>query len=290
MKEFKDYLREKNLAETTVKSYTEGIKIFLQWLKGQYKEAWQTTYGDMLNYIAHCMNEGKSKRYTNQLLGITRHYFEHLKEEKTITSNPASTLTVRGVNRRIPHDLLNIEELEEIYKNYQNTGIIYKRNKVILGLMIYQGLKPEEIELLEPINIKLKEGKIIIKGTRRTNGRTLKIEATQVIEIQEYINKTRNILIEIRGKESVKLLISTGTGEKLRNSIDKMIRHLRKKYLHLKTPEQIRQSVISHWIKTQDIRQVQYMAGHKYVSSTERYQGNNLEDLHEQLKQHHPIR
>lgn len=31
--------------------------------------------------------------------------------------------------------------------------------------------------------------------------------------------------------------------------------------------------------KEKDLRTVQYMAGHKYVSSTERYQTTNLEDL-----------
>jgi integrase/recombinase XerD len=38
------------------------------------------------------------------------------------------------------------------------------------------------------------------------------------------------------------------------------------------------------------MRQVQYMAGHKYVSSTERYQVGNLEDLASELAHHHPMK
>jgi len=35
--------------------------------------------------------------------------------------------------------------------------------------------------------------------------------------------------------------------------------------------------------------QVQYMAGHMYISSTERYQQNNLDKLQGQLEKYHPL-
>jgi integrase/recombinase XerD len=38
-----------------------------------------------------------------------------------------------------------------------------------------------------------------------------------------------------------------------------------------------------------NVRIVQYMSGHKYVSSTERYQSTHLEDLKEQLRRFHPL-
>ena len=54
--------------------------------------------------------------------------------------------------------------------------------------------------------------------------------------------------------------------------------------------KQIRSSVITEWLRKNNLRQVQYMAGHKYVSSTERYQCNNLDDLQNELQQHHPMK
>jgi len=54
-------------------------------------------------------------------------------------------------------------------------------------------------------------------------------------------------------------------------------------------PKQIRASVITHWLKNHNLRQVQYMAGHKHVSSTERYQLNNLDNLHSKLEKFHPL-
>ena len=290
MKGFKEYLQQKGLAKSTVNIYMSSTWPFLQWLEGQGIEAGQTSYNDMLGYTRYCMDNGKSKRYMNNQLCAIRSYFEYLKQENKATINPASSLIIRGVTKRVPHDLLSLEQMEDIYNSLQGKTAIDKRNKVIIGLMVFQGLRLEEVEALEPVDIKLAEGKICIRGTRRTNSRSLKLEARQALEIQGYINRVRKRLLEIRKENSEKLIVSLGKSEKLKNSIKRIFKNLKKKYPFLKTQEQIRQSVISLWLKTCDIRQVQYMAGHKYVSSTERYQDNNLEDLHEQLKIYHPVR
>jgi integrase/recombinase XerD len=95
--------------------------------------------------------------------------------------------------------------------------------------------------------------------------------------------------MEITEKEADKLFISTGNANTLRGSIDKLIRNLRKDYKYFINAQQIRQSRLSIWVKQYDVRQAQYMSGHKYVSSTERYQSTNLEDLQKELQKHHPI-
>ncbi|MFH1076634.1 MAG: integrase, partial [Pseudomonadota bacterium] len=85
-----------------------------------------------------------------------------------------------------------------------------------------------------------------------------------------------------------KLFTSIGDSNNLHNSIDKLIRNLRRQYEYFINAQQIRQSRLSIWVKQYDLRQAQYLAGHKYVSSTERYQSTNLEDLQKELEKHHP--
>mgnify|MGYP000907514115 FL=1 len=48
--------------------------------------------------------------------------------------------------------------------------------------------------------------------------------------------------------------------------------------------------VIAEWLKKIDVRKVQYMAGHRYVSSTERYNGMNLQELKDSLNKFHPMK
>jgi integrase/recombinase XerD len=161
---------------------------------------------------------------------------------------------------------------------------------VILGLLIFQALTIEELETLEADHINLREGKIKIIGTDRTNERILKLEASQVFELQEYLNKTRSRILygpKVNEPEKItQLIIGMEGGTILSGEVVWMMRRL--KHPKVRQASQIRASVIEEWTRRYDVRIVQYMSGHKYVSSTERYQSTNLEDLKEQLRKFHP--
>jgi len=75
----------------------------------------------------------------------------------------------------------------------------------------------------------------------------------------------------------------------LKNTLHHLFRSVKKKNPGISSAKQIRTTVITHWLKNHNLRQVQYMAGHKWVSSTERYQKNNLESLQSQLEKLHPL-
>ena len=166
-----------------------------------------------------------------------------------------------------------------------------QRNKVILGLLIFQAVTIEELELLQAEHINLREGKIKIPGTDRTNERILKLEAAQVFELQEYLNKTRNRILygpKVNEPEKIKqLIIGMEGGTLLAGEVGHLMRRLN--HEQVKQASQIRASTIAEWTKKHDVRIVQYMSGHKYVSTTEKYQATHLEDLQEQLRKHHPL-
>lgn len=61
-----------------------------------------------------------------------------------------------------------------------------------------------------------------------------------------------------------------------------MLRRL--KHSKVRQASQIRASIMAEWTRRYGVRVVQYLNGHKYVSSTERYEATNLEDLQEQLR------
>ena len=72
--------------------------------------------------------------------------------------------------------------------------------------------------------------------------------------------------------------------------ICKIVTQARKTNPVLKDSRQIRTSVIMNWLKTNNIRQVQYMAGHKSIKSTESYRNQDLTDLTRQLELFHPMK
>jgi len=69
---------------------------------------------------------------------------------------------------------------------------------VILSFLVYQGLTVEDLQQLTAEHIRLKEGKIVIPAGKLSNGRLLKLEALQVMELHEYLNVNRARILEER--------------------------------------------------------------------------------------------
>lgn len=120
--------------------------------------------------------------------------------------------------------------------------------------------------------------------------RTLKLEAHQILPLQEYI---KEILPQIRtkaNKETEKLIISTGKSPGIKELVCDLNKQLRKRYPRYKNLMHIRSSVIALWIEQKNIIEVQYMAGHNNINSTERYKRVSMQDLKKSLDQFHPLR
>jgi integrase/recombinase XerD len=294
------HLKELRMNVNTIRQNRNYAGLYLQWLDQESIIPVQASYNDVLSFIDHCHKERMPSRVINRVLLAMRHYYNHL----DIAHNPAAGIVLKGRVRTIPHDLLSKEELETLYNQYQVIDERSQRNKTIFGLLVYQALTTEELHKLEEHHIRLKEGKITIPGGKHSNGRTLKLEATQILELHEYISITRpGILKELKAKrpgrkpdqvkeenELHQLFISMNGSENIKVSLLNFMRALRKINPKIKSGKQIRQSIITEWLKEKDLRTVQYMAGHRYVSSTERYRSYNLQDLEAALTEHHPMR
>lgn len=283
---FEGYLQSEGLKSDTIYQHRKYVSYFLSWMAEESFTIAQMTYTEILDFADKLKAEGKNVSLINRILRAVRYYFTYLQKENPATVNPAAAISLKGTIRTIPHDLLNKEELKELYEQYTITDDRTHRNKTILGLLIYQGLKLEELEKLRPENVKLREGKIQVPATGKSNGRTLDLQPHQILDLQEY-------LLLIRPKlqnKSERLFTGRNDLENLKNSLLHLNHALKKINPKLKNAVQIRQSVITEWLKEKDLRTVQYMAGHRYVSSTERYQSSNLEDLKEALNKHHPLR
>ena len=84
--------------------------------------------------------------------------------------------------------------------------------------------------------------------------------------------------------------LSENGNDNIKQSLYHMFRAIKKTHPKITSGKIIRSTIIAEWLKTKDIRIVQYMAGHRWVSSTERYNVFNLQELKDSLKKHHPLK
>ena len=187
------------------------------------------------------------------------------------------------------YHILEPTELHQLYNQFNDESLKGGRDKIMLGLLVYQGLQTSELAKLATEHIKLREGKIDVPGSTNSNGRMMQLEAHQVMDMYDYVLQVRPKILEESGQETERLLISPSGGTEVSNFMSRMIKKLKRINPSVRNAQQIRASVITKWLKTKNLRETQYLAGHRYISSTESYQQNELEGLKEEINLYHPL-
>lgn len=292
-------MQNKRFSPHTIRQYRNYSGLYLGWVEEQGIEAEDIDYHTFTDFIVQ-LKGTYSINQSRRIVLAVRHYYQSL----NVGINPASGIYMQmgrpntAVNQVVPY-----KQLTDLYEQYLALDDRGKRNKVILGLLIFQGITTAGLHQLEPGHIKLKESKIYIPATGKTNSRVLDLEAAQLLDLQEYLLVIRermlaNINTDRPGRKPGQvdpriydqLFFSQNGSSNIKDSLHNLFQMIKRTYPKITSGVVIRSSLITHWLKTRDIRMVQYMAGHRYVSSTERYDSQNLEELKEALKKHHPLK
>jgi len=302
---FREWLTLKGYSSATVETVVRQIADFLRW--GQQEnipDPTEMSYNDLMAYVKSCQERNVSQKAIAHYVSDIRKFYDFLISEDLTEENPAAFVKLRGIKRRIYHTILSPEELQQLYRAYpvvieyepgkiippqEQNLLSRRRNKVIVGLLVNQGLRVEEIKALKVQDLHLREGKITIHSQRRTAQRMLELEACQVYELMDYLGDTRKQLLEAHGETTDDLFIQRHKSVNFYGITRMVLQHLRKINKGVKNLDQIRASVITHWVKIYDLRKAQYLAGHRYVSSTEDYKQQVLDELQGDVKKFHPL-
>ena len=289
---YNDYLKKEGFTKQTIETKEREQQDFSKWCKRQSTTPSQIDYKTCLKYIKHLTRKGNSKRTINHKLGSLKTYFTYLISEAYRTDNPIETTVVRGAKRHINHNLLESEELEDLYYSYETQKARnqylrnrLKRDKIVIGLLVYQGLSTADLGSLKLEHLQLSKGKLYVPSRNRSNARELELKPWQIMELMEYVNEIRSNLIKKNNTGDDQLILYSSAS----NLTSVLTSKLKKINHKVEGIHQIRASVITNWLSQYNLRKVQYLAGHRYISSTERYLQDNLENLHEIVNNYHPI-
>ncbi len=305
-KEYESWLKAQGYKTSTITQLVRHKAEFTTWLGAQDIGQEKASYKEILQYIKH-LNFSNTNNQVRRKTGNLRTYYRYLIAIGKITHNPAIGIHPKGKPKMILGNFIKRDTLEKVYQSYPNKTPGKQRNKVMLGILIYQGITTAELQRLTPKDLDLQKGNIYITGFGKTNGRTLRLEAFQILELQHYLDVIRlQMLKNIKGEyykitsgrkpnkinvETLKnqLFFSESGSENIRPVLLHLFRELKKQDSQIRNATGIRQSTIAHWLKSKDLREVQYLAGHRYVSTTERYQEKDLEALQNALQKYYPL-
>jgi integrase/recombinase XerD len=293
--DFQTYL-QKYYRKDTVIYYTRAINNYL----ANVQNAETASYTDVLNYIGTLRKEQAGISKLQGTLQALKQYYHYLLHIGKRNDHPCRYMVLKDKkNKHIQlQDLFTPLELETLLNRKERFKIMELRNKVLISLLIYQGLSAGELEQITLTDIDLAQGEIHVKGTAYTNNRTIGLQTNQIMLLHQYMNEVHPKLLLRRkktldvGLSNFKLILTwQGTAES-KDGINYLVSTYKKQFPDRNiNPKTIRQSVITNLLKQgKDVRIVQVYVGHKSPDTTEKYKQSNTEELQHMINKYHPIK
>lgn len=285
-----DYLKQ-NYSPTAVRSYVNLIKRYKLTLG---ETADQASHKLVLDYIGTLRQQQLHPKSLRNHLFAIKIYYNYLVKTGKRADHPCKHLYLKDqINRQIQvENLYTPQQLEQLYNTYQSKqSANQQRDKIIIGLLIYQALTVLEITQLKTQDINLEQATIQIKANHKNKQRELSLRPNQILLIHQYLTKDRKHFSHKQPprKRTKHFILNTNGQPMWKGAINRIINKGKSKQQRLQ-PIKIRQSVISHLLKqNHNIRIVQEFAGHRRTASTEAYKQSGLEELKTVISKLHPL-
>ena len=300
------YLEGKGLAPATIAHYVKVAALFFKWAK---KEDIQVTKPDVLRYLEHLKKNTKQQNITRWHACIAlKHYFNALQQANMISHNPVALIKIRGTYKKRLYKIYTPDELTELADNFyaifisgfddsrmdkdkkQKSFLSRQRNYAMLTLLLYQGLTTQELPKINLNDIDLNKARLTLNNGSTI--RNLPIQAAQIGTLINYVKNIRPLFLDFCSVETEKMFFSLSAEQydktfiKPLKKLTKQVKSIDKNFINF---SQIRTSVITHWVQAEGLRKAQYLAGHRYINSTEKYLSNNLDGLIDDINKLHPF-
>jgi len=278
---YKRTLQKKGYANGTIQCYVNRLKLYEQWLKLKSNKENKSDTHLAFRYLKYLQKQTNNYRTINRELQPLKLYYKLFKK-----NNPFLFIYLKNVEEKIKSNFFTKEELEEMYHNFPQNKLTDKRDKIILGFYIFQGVKSSEVKVIDLKDLNMSEYKILLKGDKRANSRKIGLNIKQIVLLSEYLNihSKRN-----KNNKTTPLFVVSKSEFALQNILQRLSEKLRKNVYGFEALYQLRASVIHNWVKEYDLRKAQYLSGHRYISTTEKFVVKDLGILQKEVDKYFPL-
>ncbi len=290
---------EKGLVESsTVKSYQEDLKIFIQWLDEHYNHHDKNDSTTRIDFLVSHLNKTMVKEYLNHLghtlsaksmarhLTTIRQFSLYLVKEKELPLDITAGITPPKIGRKLP-EVLNANEMEQLLNIPLNNAFDY-RNKAMLELMYATGLRISELVKLTIFDLDFSTQLITIKGKGRKE-RVIPFGDYAKYYVERYLEVRPSLLV--KGKPQTDILFLNNHGEGMTRQ--GFFKNLKKILVAQGIKKEVSPHTIRHSFATTmlkhgaNLRVIQELLGHEDITTTKIYTHISNEKVHDDYKKHH---
>ncbi len=252
---FKQWMRSKRYSESTITTYTECLKVFLNFYK--HKPIADITNNDLIVFNNEYIIENKlSASFQNQIVNGVKLFFAKIVNAKL---NPE--LVHRPKKPKQLPNVLSKDEVKQILNAHANI-----KHKTMLSLIYSCGLRRSELLYLKPEHINSQRNVLIIKAAKGKKDRIAPLSDKTVALLRDYykLYKPQRWLFE--GQNVGEQYDGRSLSSVLEQALEKT---------NIKRPvtlHWLRHSYATHLLEAgTDLRYIQEILGHKSSKTTEIY-------------------
>lgn len=264
--EFIDHLKKKNRSSSTVLAYGKDIEQLVDFLQQlERSQVHEITKEDLEAFMAKLVNTGYTLKSVSRKTNSTKTFFKFLKIQEYISSDPASLITHPKFQTKPPRILSKTE-----YAALRDACRHDVRTFAIVEMLLQTGIRIGELSRVKVEDARVSESgknsELIVDPYEGNPGRIVPLNKSVMEAIKSYLR--------IRPETKERSLFVTKTGKPLlvRNIRSTIDRYFKIAEIANAKVNDLRHTFVAHHLKKgASLVLVSKIAGHKRLSTTEKY-------------------
>jgi integrase/recombinase XerD len=263
------YMRSERAArscDNTIDNYTRDLRQFAEWLSRPLSEATRT---DLQTYSSSAIATGKSGSTAGRRLCCFRTFYHFLMDEDLVSADPTLNLRSPRTWKKIPKATgqLNVEKMIAKLGN----SPLEIRDKAMLLLYFGSGFRPIELAALKVADLDFETEIVKIWDGKGGRDARLPLSGVSIEAIKQYLFEVRpdlaargtapNLFLGRWGRPLTRMQVFNRVRDVARSALGEDM-----------SPINLRHGYCTALIEGgADLRDVQVLMRHSYISTTERY-------------------
>lgn len=262
--QFIGHLKGRSRSSATILAYGKDIEQLVDFLKSAgTEEASAVTTEQLRDFMAKMAKEGYTPKSISRKTNSTKTFFKFLRSSGLIDVDPASGLEHPSFESKPPRILSKLE-----YRALRDAARGDIRMSAVIELLLQTGIRIGELSkvTIDDINLNEENPTLHVRPEEGSVERTVPLNKSAVESLKRYL--------EIRPPTQFKALFVTKTGRPLlvRNIRTAIDRYFRLAGIKGAKVNDLRHTWVTHQLASGlSLTLVSRLAGHKRVSTTEKY-------------------
>jgi integrase/recombinase XerD len=298
LKAYLDWSRMTGRGEQTIHTRERAIRRFALWCIERGLNAPQDITLPILERYQHALalyrkRDGEPLTHGSQqtLLAPLIGFFKWLARSRHILYNPASELVLPRLPRRLPQQVLSIEEVDSVLNQPDLSTPAGVRDRAMLETLYSTAIRRTELVQLQRFDLDLQRGMLRVRQGKGNKDRMVPVGNRACAWLEKYLNEVRGVLIAASDDGT---LFLTDFGEPFaKNRLGDLVRrYITRAGLNVTgSCHLFRHACATHMLEAGcDIRFIQALLGHGNLATTEIYTQVSIRKLKEIHAATHPAR